>query len=221
MAVADQSDSPREAGWTGSCLPNQTFAPMAVERCGISARRAEYKSGSTEVVSDRFPSTWDAICRRAGGRRHYNRLCQFRANQRFTQVIELLCETGYRRGYQTRMAERLGVSRSTICRDLARRERNRSVGCRRPPPSGGPAEFAVTFCLQHAARRRCWQRSSPHLVPLAAPSGTAQTSDDHGVRFVANSVDRDMDAPRRHDTLIGARSMSEAVLFSLWRPAPG
>ncbi len=24
MAVADQSDSPREAGWTGSCLRNQT-----------------------------------------------------------------------------------------------------------------------------------------------------------------------------------------------------
>ncbi len=68
-------------------------------------------------------SNWDAICRRAGGRRHYNRVRQFRAVLRLTQIVALLKEIGLGRGYQTRIAERLGVSRGTICRDIARLNR--------------------------------------------------------------------------------------------------
>jgi hypothetical protein len=39
---------------------------------------------------------------------------------RVTQVIALLGEIGMQRGYQARLAERLGVSPATICRDMAR-----------------------------------------------------------------------------------------------------
>lgn len=64
--------------------------------------------------------SWDAICRRAGGRRKYNRMRQIQAECRLTQVVRLLAEFGFCHGYQTRIAEKLGVSRSTICRDIAR-----------------------------------------------------------------------------------------------------
>ena len=64
--------------------------------------------------------SWDAICRRAGGRRRYNRTRQIQAEYRLTQVVRLLDKFGFCHGYQTRIAEELGVSRSTICRDIAR-----------------------------------------------------------------------------------------------------
>ena len=38
MAVADQSDSPREAGWTGSCLRNQTVELVSVAVIGFLRR---------------------------------------------------------------------------------------------------------------------------------------------------------------------------------------
>ena len=60
------------------------------------------------------------MCRRAGGRRHYNSVRQFLANYRLTKVVELLRQTGFDRGYQTIIANTLGVHRSTICRDLRR-----------------------------------------------------------------------------------------------------
>ena len=50
MAVADQSDSPREAGWTGSCLRNQTVELVRTPgftSCRISAR----KNGDTAAES--------------------------------------------------------------------------------------------------------------------------------------------------------------------------
>ncbi len=67
--------------------------------------------------------TPDALSRRAGGRSRYNRRRQLLAQQRLTQVIRLLGEIGFRHGYQTRIAEQLGVHRSTICRDIARLNR--------------------------------------------------------------------------------------------------
>jgi hypothetical protein len=71
---------------------------------------------------------WEATCRRASGRRHYNSVRQFLANYRLTQLVELLHETGFRRGYQTQIAKELGVHRSTICRDLARLRQRMLLG---------------------------------------------------------------------------------------------
>ena len=45
---------------------------------------------------------------------------QWAAEMRLHEVAKLLNEVGHERGYQTRIAKRLGVSRSTICRDVAR-----------------------------------------------------------------------------------------------------
>jgi hypothetical protein len=72
--------------------------------------------------------TWDQACRGAGGRRAYNRLRQLRADYRLTRVAELLHQTGLGRGWQTRVAEALGVSRSTICRDFQRLRRRAMFG---------------------------------------------------------------------------------------------
>ena len=72
--------------------------------------------------------TPEALSRRAAGRSRYNRRRQLLAQQRLTQVIRLLGEIGFRHGYQTRIAEQLGVHRSTICRDIARLNRIRWGG---------------------------------------------------------------------------------------------
>ena len=72
--------------------------------------------------------TWDQACRRAGGRRAYNRMRQFRADYRLMKVVELLHQTGLGRGWQSRVAEALGVSRSTICRDFQRLRRRAMFG---------------------------------------------------------------------------------------------
>ena len=62
---------------------------------------------------------WEAICRRAGGRRHYNSIRQTRAAFRRLQVARLLCRWGLGYGVQARVARRLGVSEATISRDVA------------------------------------------------------------------------------------------------------
>ena len=65
---------------------------------------AFYKKCATNGLS------WDETCRRASGRRRYNRRRQFLANYRLTRVVKLLWQTGFGRGYQTRIAKKLGVS---------------------------------------------------------------------------------------------------------------
>lgn len=64
---------------------------------------------------------WEAVCKRAGGRRHYNAQRTFRALERRLRVSELLLELGSKRGVQKIVANRLGVSESTISRDVNRR----------------------------------------------------------------------------------------------------
>ncbi len=62
-----------------------------------------------------------ALSKRARGRRRYNEKRQLQARLRITNVLELLDEIGFStHGYQSKIAKRLDVSRSTICRDLAR-----------------------------------------------------------------------------------------------------
>lgn len=71
------------------------------------------------MLQDRCQS-WDAICRRAGGRRKYNHMRQIRAEMRLLRVVDLLGEFGFARGYQSRIARALNVSTSTVSRDIAR-----------------------------------------------------------------------------------------------------
>ena len=67
------------------------------------------------------PTAWEEVFRRAAGRRHYNGVRQFRATVRRCDVARLLRVQGglTARGTQASLARQLGVSRSTVCRDVA------------------------------------------------------------------------------------------------------
>jgi hypothetical protein len=64
---------------------------------------------------------WEEVCRRAAGRRHYNGVRRVRALLRRREVARLLLVKGglTTRGTQAALARELGVSRSTISRDVA------------------------------------------------------------------------------------------------------
>lgn len=66
-------------------------------------------------------TTNEAAARRAGGRRHYNAWRKALAAHRRRKISRWLSVRGrmFERGIQTRLARRLGVSRATICRDMA------------------------------------------------------------------------------------------------------
>ena len=66
-------------------------------------------------------ASWEEVRRRAGGRRRYNAVRGLRALLRRREVARLLSVQGglTYRGTQARLARQLGVSRATICRDLA------------------------------------------------------------------------------------------------------
>ncbi len=79
--------------------------------------------------------TWEQACRRAGGRRRYNSWRQFMATYRRYEVARLLLAgTGTRHGQgllsgqQAAIARQLGVSPSTISRDVAALQRQRLDG---------------------------------------------------------------------------------------------
>lgn len=57
--------------------------------------------------------------RRAGGRRKYNSIRQLEAHLRRLEVAQGLREHGWVHGVQARLARELGVSESTISRDVA------------------------------------------------------------------------------------------------------
>ena len=64
---------------------------------------------------------FDAVCKRAAGRRRYNAKRRAEAKERYLQVVEAIMPTGGRkRGTQAQLARVLGVHRSTICRDVAK-----------------------------------------------------------------------------------------------------
>ncbi len=62
--------------------------------------------------------TWDEVCRRAAGRRHYNSHRAFMATWRRHQVLDYWRKSQGRRGWQAEAAGALGVHRSTITRDM-------------------------------------------------------------------------------------------------------
>jgi len=61
------------------------------------------------------PTTREIMARRAGGRRHYNSCRRFCAAMRRKRIVTLLPAYGWR---QARVARALGVSESTVSRDL-------------------------------------------------------------------------------------------------------
>ena len=71
-------------------------------------------------MSANWSAPTESYARRAGGRRRYNAQRQFIAEYRRTQLSRLLfCKGAFlEHGIQARLARELGVSRSTICRDL-------------------------------------------------------------------------------------------------------
>ena len=75
-----------------------------------------------------MPTDYESLSKRAAGRYRYNRLRQFRATMRLVEVVALLKDFGLGRGSQPQIAERLGVHRSTICRDMAKLRRWRHGG---------------------------------------------------------------------------------------------
>jgi len=62
--------------------------------------------------------SWDAICRRAGGRRWYNNWRHTLAMLRRRDVLEYWRVSKGRHGWQAQAAVALGVHRSTITRDV-------------------------------------------------------------------------------------------------------
>jgi hypothetical protein len=64
------------------------------------------------------PTTWAEVTRRAAGRYKYNSLRRFQAQLRRREVLQLLHRWGWGAGVQSQIARRLGVHKSTICRDL-------------------------------------------------------------------------------------------------------
>ncbi len=62
--------------------------------------------------------TWDEVCRRAAGRRHYNAWRRVVAHDRQRRVLDYWRQSKGRRGWQAAAADALGVHRSTITRDM-------------------------------------------------------------------------------------------------------
>jgi hypothetical protein len=78
---------------------------------------------SPNSVEWRQPVDDQAASKRAGGRRHYNRVRQLRAHLRLGRIVRLLVKlkaTGTEWGVRSEIARRLGVSRATVCRDMQR-----------------------------------------------------------------------------------------------------
>ena len=90
-------------------------------------------------------TTAENAYKRAGGRRGYNGHRQQLAILRLQKITALLGEVGFQWGSRSELARRLGVSRSTICRDMQHLERM----CQ------GGAEYAAEF----QAFSRYWRRT--------------------------------------------------------------
>lgn len=64
---------------------------------------------------------FDAVCKRAAGRRQYNAKRRAEARARYRLVLEaIMPPDGRKRGSQAQLARTLGVHRSTISRDVAK-----------------------------------------------------------------------------------------------------
>jgi hypothetical protein len=150
--------------------------------------------------------TLDQACRRAGGRRAYNRMRQFKANYRLTKVVELLHQTGLGRGWQSRVAEELGVSRSTICRDFLRLRRRAMFGLESDKFARGLALAAKHARDDARADREYEARKN---AAMAAPSNEMATPEIDG-RFAVPEVHEELPPP----------PVTPRIQVPTWLPAP-
>src|SRR5690349_18638950 len=65
------------------------------------------------------PESWNEICKRASGRRHYNSVRTQQANLRRYEIREHLRTHGSYHGIQKALAARYKVSPATISKDMA------------------------------------------------------------------------------------------------------
>jgi hypothetical protein len=72
-------------------------------------------------MSDAWSATtnWETVCKRNAGRRRYNGRRTNRKRWRRLQILERLQAEPAAWGFQAALAREFGVSRATICRDLA------------------------------------------------------------------------------------------------------
>ncbi len=118
--VTDERTPP--ASETGTCLVSVVFCSVAY-RDPVFKNRGE---GGEKLHTYRKSSFWsDSVpdqeaWRRASGRRHYNAWRRLKAEYRRFQLVGLARQLPWsfwgRNGAE--LARRLGVSRSTICRDM-------------------------------------------------------------------------------------------------------
>src|SRR5262249_44872221 len=104
-------------------------------RSSVYQKRA--KRSLSKVSNDwKAPTTWDAVCRRAGGRRHYNRWRRHIRDLGRLEVLRLLDRYSVTaRGNVGAIARELGGSPSTVCRDIKAlvREHRDCPHCGQPP----------------------------------------------------------------------------------------
>ena len=166
------------------------------------------------------PTDFTTVCRRAGGRRRYNAQRAAARQQRLAEVSRLLHVLGLPgRGRGAWIAGILGVSRATICRDLAEIDRQsgepqqdpymaalrarmfRALGRTGPPPALGQGdedaqgdEDVSTLIDQPADERLSDDLLSDDLGPFAASELGSATA-EAGERVTIMLPDNGRDAP--------------------------
>jgi hypothetical protein len=123
--------------------------------------------------------SWDAVCRRAAGRKRYNAWRQRRAAERRWLVWRLLQEYGGAHGAQAKIARTLGVSKATVCLDLARLHRDRQkamYGDPEAPPAPLPdlaAEIRRYKATREAGHRGCLGDVTGRVMAAEGKEATA------------------------------------------------
>jgi HTH domain len=115
------------------------------------------------------PTTPDEMARRAGGRKRYNTWRKSMAFYRRCEISRLLTAQGaFRRGYQTKLARQLGVSRATVCRDVAALRRE-----------GRPCTACGAWHTPPRRRTREDHPSTPNTLPLVFYTTAPPDAVDH------------------------------------------
>ena len=104
----------------------------------------------------------DEVWRRAGGRRAYNRMRQFRANFRLLKSTKLLHQTGLTVDVRHGLLKQRGVSRSNVCCDFRRLRRRAMFGLESDKFARGLALAPNTPAITRRRIGSTWQGRRPH-----------------------------------------------------------